>query len=110
MFIVVYEFEIHEGQEAAFEKSWGRVTDAIYKKQGSLGSRLHRSQAPGHYIAYAQWPSAEIFQNNNHDNYSPEELDAMAAMQATIKHADIQNMLAVADDRLKTKPFDESQT
>lgn len=110
MFIVLYEFEIHEGQEAAFEKSWGVVTDAIYRKQGSLGSRLHRSQSPGHYIAYAQWPSAQVFQNSSHDNYSPEELDAMAAMKATIKHADIQNMLAVADDRLETELFTEPST
>ena len=108
MFIVLYEFEIHEGQEAAFEKSWAQVTDAIYAKQGSLGSRLHRSQAEGHYIAYAQWPSAEVFQQSNHDNYSPEELDAMAAMKATIKHADILNMLALADDRLHSKPFKEA--
>lgn len=108
MFIVLYEFEIHEGQEAAFEKSWGQVTDAVYAKQGSLGSRLHRGQAAGHYIAYAQWPSAEVFQNNNHDNYSEEELGMMAAMQATIKQADILNMLTVADDRLHGEPFTEN--
>ena len=108
MFIVIYEFEIHEGQERAFETSWARVTDAIYEKQGSLGSRLHRSQAPGHYIAYAQWPSAEVFQNSAHDNYDEAQLDAMAAMKATIKHADIMNMLAVADDRLHSKPFGEA--
>ena len=100
MFIVVYEMRTHPGQEEAFEAAWAEVTDAIYERQGSLGSRLHRGQGEGLYIAYAQWPSAEAFQSNDPERYDAAQLAAITRMQATIEHADILHMLTVADDRL----------
>ena len=59
MFIAVYEFEIKEGTEALFRKAWLEVTKAIYKKCGSLGSRLHLSDKPNILVGYAQWPSRD---------------------------------------------------
>lgn len=104
MFIVVYEMHAHPGQEEAFEAAWAEVTDAIYERQGSLGSRLHRGQGEGLYIAYAQWPSPEAFQNNDPERYDDSQRAAIARMQETIKHADILHMLTVADDRLHQSP------
>ena len=39
------------------------MTNLIKLHEGSLGSRLHK-QKELHYIAYAQWPSKEIFDNS----------------------------------------------
>jgi hypothetical protein len=38
------------------------MTNLTKLHEGSLGSRLHK-QKELHYIAYAQWPSKEIFEN-----------------------------------------------
>ena len=70
--------------------------------QGSIAAK-HRG-----IISPMRSGHPEIFQNSAHDNYDEAQLDAMAAMKATIKHADIMNMLAVADDRLHSKPFGEA--
>ena len=39
------------------------MTKLINLHEGSLGSSLHK-QKELHYIAYAQWPSKEIFDNS----------------------------------------------
>jgi heme-degrading monooxygenase HmoA len=62
MLAVVYQFEVKEGREKDFLESWRVVTEAVYKFKGSLGSRLHRN-IDGTYIAYAQWPSRQQFEN-----------------------------------------------
>jgi heme-degrading monooxygenase HmoA len=60
MFCVVYRFDVIPGREHTFEGAWHELTAFIREQQGSLGSRLHRADG-GAYVAYAQWPSRELF-------------------------------------------------
>ena len=62
MFAAIYSFKVKKGEEDIFIKSWRSLTELIYEFEGSLGSRLHK-QADGLYIAYAQWPSKDIWKN-----------------------------------------------
>jgi heme-degrading monooxygenase HmoA len=58
----MYTFEVKSDKKADFERSWKELTMLIYEHTGSLGSRLHKT-ADGTYMAYAQWPSKEVFDN-----------------------------------------------
>ncbi len=55
MFAAIYSFKVKPNQTESFEKAWEDLTRLIYQFEGSLGSRLHKSDALN-YIAYAQWP------------------------------------------------------
>ena len=48
--------------EEQFELSWAEHTREIKEKLGGLGSRLHKSDE-GSYLAYAQWPCRERWEN-----------------------------------------------
>ncbi|MEO5667410.1 MAG: hypothetical protein ABIR96_05065 [Bdellovibrionota bacterium] len=61
MFAVIYKFSVKDGLEDQFKNAWHSGTAVIYKKLGSLGSRMHLSET-GEWIAYAVWPSKEIFE------------------------------------------------
>ena len=63
MYIVIYEFKVKENNTQKFIDSWKAMTNLLKLHEGSLGSRLHK-QKELHYIAYAQWPSKEIFDNS----------------------------------------------
>ncbi len=85
MFCVVYEFTVKPGKNEAFEKSWAEFTEAIYRVRGSLGSRLHISHEPNKYMAYAQWPSEETFNDIPGDEkYSLDELNAREEMRNSV--------------------------
>lgn len=60
MFIVVYQFAVKAGREAAFIKAWQKTTEGIAQFKGGLGSRLHREQHGG-FMAYAQWPDQQTY-------------------------------------------------
>jgi len=60
MFIAIYQWNVRQDQEEAFLNAWSKLTEIIYREQGSLGSRLHKSH-DGRYLAYAQWPSEGTF-------------------------------------------------
>lgn len=62
MFSVIYEFKVQSGLEEQFERSWAEHTCEIREQLGGLGSRLHRND-DGSYVAYAQWPSREKWEN-----------------------------------------------
>jgi hypothetical protein len=64
MLSVVLEFDVIEGKESEFVTAWTDCTKIIYENFGSLGSRLHKSEH-GPYIAYAQWPSREAYENSS---------------------------------------------
>lgn len=49
--------------ETAFVNAWRQLTQLVYEFEGSLGSRLHK-QGDGSYIAYAQWPNKETWQDS----------------------------------------------
>jgi heme-degrading monooxygenase HmoA len=55
VFVAIYCWRIKPGTEDQFREGWRRVTETLYRHQGSLGSRLHRN-FDGAWIGYAQWP------------------------------------------------------
>jgi quinol monooxygenase YgiN len=60
MYCILIEFHPLPGKEQAFIEAWSELTKYIYRNYGSKGSRLHLSEE-GKYIAYAQWPSREVY-------------------------------------------------
>ena len=62
MFIAIYSFQVKPEKESEFIETWEKLTELIYKHEGSLGSRLHKASET-EYIAYAQWPSNELWEN-----------------------------------------------
>jgi heme-degrading monooxygenase HmoA len=66
MFTVIYKFQVKESLTQQFEENWTELTKLIYQHQGSLGSRLHKSDELN-YIAYAQWPDRETWESEWND-------------------------------------------
>ncbi len=60
MFIAFYRWKLKRGKERQFRTAWTKVTLAIRKDCGSLGSRLHKAE-DGTWAAYAQWPSKKLW-------------------------------------------------
>ena len=60
MYVVIYKFEVIQGQEPQFKEAWAKLTKAFMEHASSLGSRLHTDKN-GDFIAYAQWPDEETF-------------------------------------------------
>lgn len=63
MIVVLYEFGVKENNKKIFEENWRIVTDAFKRHCSSLGSRLHLTDTARVYVAYAQCPSDEIYDN-----------------------------------------------
>lgn len=63
MFSVIYSFQVKEDKIKQFEENWSKLTELIYQYEGSLGSRLHKSDKLN-YLAYAQWPDKETWENS----------------------------------------------
>jgi heme-degrading monooxygenase HmoA len=102
MFCIVYEFTVKESQNQVFEKAWADFTEAIFRARGSLGSRLHRTHNPQLYIAYAQWPSEELFNDSPGDGvFTDVELRARDAMRASLTETKVVYRLNVSDDHLR---------
>ena len=62
MFTVIYKMKVKAGRDKDFIEGWKSLTKFIYEYEGSLGSRLHKIET-SHYLAYAQWPSKEVYAN-----------------------------------------------
>lgn len=58
MFCVIYQWRVKKDKADRFRELWRKGTEAVYREQGSFGSRLHQSD-DGSWIAYAQWPDRE---------------------------------------------------
>ena len=103
MFCVIYEFKVKDGSNLAFESAWADFTEAIYRVCGSLGSRLHKTDDSQTYIAYAQWPSREVFNRNaSQESYTPQEWSRREAMRASLENPPkIVYELDLFDDRLR---------
>lgn len=59
-FCVVYRWVVREGMERQCREAWARLTEAIRRDRGGLGSRLHLAD-DGTWVAYAQWPDRETW-------------------------------------------------
>jgi len=102
MFIALYEMLAKPGCEAEFEHNWAKVTEAIFRVRGSFGSRLHRTETSRTYIAYAQWPSKDVFDNEpTNPQYTPEEADAFQRMKAAAESIRTLHRMEVCNDLLK---------
>lgn len=100
MIAVILEFDPIDGLEDEFISSWIHCTQVIYDNFGSLGSRLHRS-SDGKYIAYAQWPSKEVYTASA--EWPVHLVDARDAMRKLLKNGkpNILHILEVEADLLK---------
>lgn len=102
MFIAIYEMVAKVGQESEFEQAWAEVTDHIYARYGSLGSRLHKTEKPRTYVAYAQWPSRDVY-FADHAEGSDEEIAARDRMNAAKESSRTLHLMDVCDDRLRSE-------
>ena len=59
-FCVIYRWVVHDGKEAECREAWARLTEALRRQRGGLGSRLHIAD-DGTWVAYAQWPDRETW-------------------------------------------------
>lgn len=59
-FCVIYRWVVKEGKEAQCREAWARLTQAIRRDRGGLGSRLHVAD-DGTWVAYAQWPNRDTW-------------------------------------------------
>jgi hypothetical protein len=104
MLAVVLEFDIIDGMEDEFRKSWIETTEIIYRNFGSLGSRLHRSDN-GKFIAYAQWPNLSVYECD-HD-WAGDSKNARDNMRKCLKTGKptVLHKLALDTDMLKEAGF-----
>lgn len=109
MFIAIYRFQIHTGMETEFIQAWKNRTEGVYFELGSLGSRLHREEKTGDFIAYAQWPTRAQWENVNfkilNTDLFPRYKDSGPNMTKTIKHSETILELEVEADYLHSLPF-----
>ncbi len=96
MFAVIYSFKIKEGEQPAFEKYWAEATHFFRDNAGGLGSRLH-NKSEQEYIAYAQWPSREMWQNAR-KKFPESALSVLHSMRETCEKIETNYELDVVDD------------
>jgi len=82
MFAVVYWWRVKPGMEEQFREGWRRATNAIVKRYGSSGSRLHRAQ-DGRFVAYALWQDEATWQRF-FDDKTPVDAEASALMREAV--------------------------
>lgn len=103
MFCVIYSFQVKKGLTDQFQKGWTGLTELIYQFEGSLGSRLHQ-ESDLYFIAYAQWPSKEIWSNSGQK--LPEEANGFRKlMRDSCVEIKTLHELEMVDDLLKSEPF-----
>ena len=106
MFTIIYSFNVLPAQCEVFEESWSQLTKLIYEYEGSLGSRLHKTadqkeEESIHYIAYAQWPSKELWENSG--SKLPKEAETIrSTMKGACLHIEILHKLDVINDLLSS--------
>lgn len=98
-FIAVYEFTLKPDCHRDFRQAWRTVTEGIYLQCGSYGSRLHRTDKPDVYVAYAQWPSREQWEKQ-HTLTGENYLKAREQMRACLLDSQTRYRITVCDDYL----------
>ncbi|MBX9686062.1 MAG: hypothetical protein K2X27_05135 [Candidatus Obscuribacterales bacterium] len=61
MYCLIYRFKLNPGKDEKFRIGWRKLSLALIERCNSLGARLHLAE-DNSYIAYAQWPSREVWQ------------------------------------------------
>jgi quinol monooxygenase YgiN len=98
MFIAVYRWEVKEGQEDRFREGWRRLTEEIYSRRGSHGSRLHHAE-DGTWVAYAQWPDRQSWEASS--GAAAADVEAARMMRESIVASHPPVLMEVADDLLR---------
>ena len=102
MFVVIYQWKLKPGSDAAFKKAWCQATQSIYEKRGSLGSQLMQSN-DGIYHAVARWPERDQWVARSQPE--PADPQAMQTMGDLIEESFPPIELKVTDDMLALEPF-----
>lgn len=97
MYCIIYKFEVKENCSESFIEGWAGLTRETYRNEGSLGSRLHKVSS-SEYIAYAQWPSEEVY--NNADNMSEEAHAYRNKMRACCSKIEVLQKMEMVKDLL----------
>jgi heme-degrading monooxygenase HmoA len=100
MFVALYEMKTKPGRESDFEKAWAEWTDAIHRVRGSYGSRLHKTETSGIFVAYAQWPSREAYEKST-NGFTDAEKESSRRMRDAVEDIKTLHLMEVTDDRLK---------
>jgi heme-degrading monooxygenase HmoA len=98
MFIALYRWGVKEGREDRFREGWRRLTEEIYGRRGSYGSRLHRAE-DGTWVAYAQWPDRESWRASGGAAAVDGEAAEMMRESIEVSHPPV--LMEVVDDLLK---------
>jgi heme-degrading monooxygenase HmoA len=106
MFVALYRWKLKEGQEQKFREGWRRRTGEIYRKCGSLGSRLHRAE-DGTWVAYAQWPDRRAWEAARQVPVTDTEATDM--MKESVEVSFPEMLLEVADDLIELRGFSVSE-
>jgi heme-degrading monooxygenase HmoA len=104
MYIVLYSFKVKPKEEENFIKGWKGLTALIYKHEGSLGSRLHKTDTIN-YIAYAQWPSKDKFENSG-GNLPELANEFRDLMRSSCSKVEVISKAEVVEDLLADKLYD----
>ena len=89
----MYTWTIAPDLEDDFVQAWSVATLA-YRTIGGLGSRLHRSD-DGEFIAYAEWPSREVWQAAGEQ--SPVDEATSTTMRAATRSFSMRPLVPIAD-------------
>ena len=101
VFTVIYQFIVKPNAKTAFIQAWKALTELIYNHESSLGSRLHLTE-DGTYLAYAQWPSKEVWKSSGAK--LPASSDAIRKqMREACESIEILYQLEVIEDLTRTK-------
>jgi hypothetical protein len=96
MYAIVIEFDVKAGKETEFVKYWSQTTEYFLEVHYSCGSRLHKLDTGG-YVAYALWPSKEIYEEATR---KAREVSARVLMRKTLKSGSpkvLQKMTVMSD-------------
>ena len=104
MYIVLYSFKLKPNKTLDFIKGWEGLTTLIYQYEGSLGSRLHKKDTLD-YIAYAQWPSKDIFDNSG-KNLPEKANEYRDLMRSSCEEIEIISKAEMVKDLLSDKLYD----
>ena len=98
MFIALYRWTVRGGREEHFREGWRRLTEEIYERRGSLGSRLHRAE-DGSWVAYAQWPDRRAWEASQGSAAVDAEASRMMRESIEVSHPPV--LMEVIDDLLR---------
>ena len=107
MYCVIYKFIVHSSKAEDFIAGWKGLTQETYKNERSLGSRLHKVSEM-EYLAYAQWPSKEVYENAN--NMSEAAHRYRNQMRESCVSIEVLNEMQVVEDLLDNNPQRKTPT